>query len=948
MGLFLGALATVWVQRRDPDRDEAAAVALSSRWLETRPIPSISEVVTATGDSYLMRILSISLLLLPATLAAQAPTARRAVSDPGFIATGQRVAPAGVQTVLDGKIGGVRFGASSDEIWVAAPGWVHHLAWRDNRTIARVRVDGRPGVFALATDPANGRVLVSSVGRLPAAPGTPASARRPAVAQTNYIAATERGDSASTTSGSGSLGDYMAGAPAIARQAGANGKRLAVVPLPANDSLAVLDAESGALLRKIPLGVEPIAAVISADSRYAYVSLLGGSKPGTSERSAMQCCDPRAEAVRVDARGIAAPGSVSRVDLTAGRVVDDIAVGRHPTALAWDEPRGLLYVAAGNSDSVAVIDTKTNRVVRQIAIAPFRERKPGLAPTALALAPNRSTLYVTLGGVNAVALYDVSNANGPAIPRGLIPTSWYPSSIDASADGKYIAVGSLFGVGSGDGTLAGRRGRYVFAIRGSVNVIPVPSAAELAAYTTSVAENNRLAPASAPAPVIMAAATPRAVPERPGDPSLIRHVVFIVKENRTFDQVLGDHDRGAHDSTLVMYGRDVTPNTHALARQYVTLDHFFVSGGNSADGHQWLTQANETEYPMWPLYYGRSYPSEGNDALAYSSGGFLWEAARARNKTVTIFGEYAPAPKVSSDTVRKRLLAQYLERPNDFAYHRELLKARFNTHSLIPSLDQVLVREYPGWTQEVPDVVKAGDILAHLADWEARKEMPNLTMVILPNDHTEGTSPGWCTPKACVADNDLALGKLVEGFSHSGFWKDMAIFVVEDDAQDGVDHVDGHRTVALAISPYTRRGAVDSTTYTQPSMVKTIELMLGLPSMSIFDLVATDMRASFLSDDAPDLAPYTAVAPVQSLVETNERAGSMRGRFVEQRREGARASARMFFDEPDEAPADRLNRILWHDARGWNVPYPAVRHALFLPLSVYVSDADRREKKEPR
>ncbi len=892
-----------------------------------------------------MRIL-IPTLLLPSLLVAQVSTPQRTVPDPGVIATGQRITPAGVQTVLAGKIGGVRFGSSSDDIWVAAPGFVHHLAWRDNRSITRVRVDGRPGVFALTADPANGRIFVSSVGRLPTLAAS--ASRTPAVAQIGIIDSGTQGELDMAQHNSGALGDYMAGAPAVARGAGPDGVRLAVVPLPANDSLVVLNAESGARLRAIALGVEPVAAVISSDSRIAYVTVLGGAKPRAGARTAAQCCDPRAESVRVDARGIAEPGSVSRVDLASGRVTHEIVVGRHPTALVWDERRNLLYVAAGNSDAVSVIDTRTDTVARHIAIAPFRERKAGIAPTALALSPDGATLYVTLGGVNAVAMYNVRDTAGPAALRGLIPTSWYPSSIDASADGRFLAVGSLLGVGSGTGTTHGQRGRYVHAVRGAVDVIPVPSSTELAAYTTAVGANNRLPLASSAAVRTTASAKvrARAVPERPGDPSLIDHVVFIVRENRTFDQILGDHDRGARDSTLVMYGRDVTPNAHALAREFVTLDHFFASGGNSADGHQWLTQANETDYPMWPLYLGRSYPSEGIDALAYSSGGFLWEAARARGKSVTVFGEYAPAPTVSSDTVRRRLFAQYLERPNDVAYHRALLKARYDTRSQIPSLDRVLVREYPGWTQEVPDVIKAGDILAHLADWDARGTMPNLVMIILPNDHTEGTSPGWCVPRACVADNDLALGKLVEGFSRSRFWKDMAIMVVEDDAQDGVDHIDGHRTVALAISPYTRRGIVDSTIYTQPGMVKTIELMLGLPSMSIFDLVATDMRASFVGDgESPDLAPYTAVMPRQSLAEVNPRTGAIRGLFGEQRRLAARSSARMSFDGPDEAPTGVLNRILWHDARGWDTPYPAVKRALFLPMAVSIDDEDRREKR---
>lgn len=875
---------------------------------------------------------------------AQQTYPKRELSDPGVIATGQRVTPAGVQSVFDGKVGGVRFGASSDEVWVAVPNYVYRLDWRSNGVRARAHVDGRPGVYALGIDSATHRVLASSVGRvLPLT--TTSMGRTPRVAQVSGFDAELTGDAATARFNSGALGDYMAGAPAVAARAGASGRRFAVVPLPANDALAVLDAESGSLVRTIALGVEPIASVISTDSRVAYVSVLGGRKPTSAQRASMQCCDPRAEAVRVDERGIAEPGSVSRVDLETGTITHDIVVGRHPTAIAWDEAGARLYVAAGNSDSVAIIDTKSNAVAGYIAIVPFRERKIGLAPTALALSPNQKTLYVALGGVNAVAMYDVSPALATPMFEGLIPTAWYPSSIDASADGRYLAVGSLFGMGSGEGTTGGTRSRYVFAIRGSVHVIPVPTPSELSAFTTAVSQNNRLALATSIAPTFTTATIARAVPARPGDPSLINHVVFIVRENRTYDQVLGDLDRGTRDPALVLYGRKITPNTHALSEQFVTLDHFFASGGNSADGHQWLTQANETDYPMWPLYFGRSYPSEAEDALTYSSGGFLWEAARSKDKTVAVFGEYAPSPKVSSDSIRRRMFAQYDAHPKDYAFQRNVLKQRFDTHSDISSLDRQLVREYPGWTEEVPDVMKAGDILAHLADWEAQHAMPNLVMVILPNDHTQGTSAGWCTPRACVADNDYGLGMIVDGLSHSSFWKDMAILVVEDDAQDGVDHVDGHRTVALAISPYTRRGSVDSTFYSQPSMVKTIELMLGLPSMSIFDLVATDMRASFIDPDAKaDFTPYSVVAPEQSLLELNQRIGSIDGPWAGERRAAARASARMSFAGPDEAPTEQLNRILWHDAKGWSTPYPAVKRSLFFPLSIDVADDERPEK----
>jgi len=226
--------------------------------------------------------------------------------------------------------------------------------------------------------------------------------------------------------------------------------------------------------------------------------------------------------------------------------------------------------------------------------------------------------------------------------------------------------------------------------------------------------------------------------------------------------------------------------------------------------------------------------------------------------------------------------------------------------------------------------------------------MPNLVMIGLPSDHTNGTSPGWCTPKACAADNDLALGKVVEGLSHSRFWKSMAIMIVEDDAQNGVDHIDGHRTVALLASPYARRGVIDPTFYAFPSMVKTIELMLGLPALSMFDLVAPDMRASFIAPDmTPNLAPYTAAVPRQSLQEVNQPVGLITGPYAAERKQAARASARMNFRDPDAAPTERLNRILWHDARGWDRPYPDVKRSLFFPLAVDVED-EEREERDPR
>ncbi|HEX6631419.1 MAG TPA: beta-propeller fold lactonase family protein, partial [Gemmatimonadaceae bacterium] len=616
--------------------------------------------------------LALALLALPPALVAQSP--RRAVPDSGVVTTMQQVTPAGVQSVFDGRVTGVRF-ATPDELWVVVPGSAYHLAWAANRVLARGTFDGRSGVQGVTVDPVTRRALVGMVGALPE--GT-TSSRLPtgaplvasdAVTRLGAWAADARGDTVPPVATSGVLGDYMAGAPAVAARAGGAGPRTAVLPLIANDALAVLDADADTLLRVVPLGVAPVAAVLAADGAVAWVTNLGGAQPDSGERAAPQCCDPRAEPVRVDGRGLAAPGTVTRVDVTAGRVTHAVTVGRHPTALAWDEPRARLYVADGNADTVSVVDTRANALAARIPIAPFRERKIGLAPTALALAPDGRTLYVALGGANAVAVYDVSATDaGAARFLGLIPTGWYPSSLDVSPDGRHLAVGALLGVGSGQGETGGSPGKvggYVHAVRGSVNVVAVPTPSELAAYTTAVAENDRLTLAGQ-AGGVAASLAPRAgvaaqpVPERPGEPSTIRHVVFIVRENRTYDQILGDLPRGDGDSSLVIYGRDVTPNAHALAERFVTLDRFFASGGNSADGHQWLTQANETEYPMWPLYYGRSYPSEGEDPLAYSSGGFLWESAAAAGRRVAVFGEYAPSPRQSRSEVRARLMAQYL------------------------------------------------------------------------------------------------------------------------------------------------------------------------------------------------------------------------------------------------------------------------------------------------
>ena len=878
-------------------------------------------------------------MLFPIVLLLQAvpaPVPLRPVPDPGIIATSQKITPAGVQSVFKGAVTGVRFGNSPGEVWVAAGSFVYRMGWADNTVRAPVAISGHAGVYGLAMDATGHRILVSTVGRVPAGAPRPAgvAASASTIAQLSSIS----GDSLHPFGG---FGHDMAGSPAVARRANSTGHRVMVLPLIADDQLAVLDAESGAQLRSIKLGVAPIGAVVSADGSTAWVTEFAGRQPTAAELSAPQCCEVRGEPVRIDARGIAEAGAVVHVNLVTGEVGTRIPVGRHASAIVWDEARARAFIADGNSDEVSVVDTEHGVLLGSIAIAPFRTRLAGLAPTALALAPDGGTLYVALGGVNAVAIYALEPRGAGATFRGMLPTGWYPTTLDVSPDGTHLAVGSLLGAGSGTGTTVGLTGRYVHAVRGALNVITVPKQGQLAAFTVAVSENNRLplATSSKGDATARRNVAARAIPERPGEPSLIKHVVYIIRENRTYDQILGDLGRGDGDTAFVMYGRDVTPNTHALAEQFVTLDRFFASGGNSADGHQWLTQANETEYTLWPLYEGRSYPYDGTDPLAYSSGGFIWEAAVAKGKSVAVFGEFAPEKNDSGAPGRARLIDRYRAFKSGGA---PIARPTWNITSPIPSLDRVLVRDFPSWTLDIPDVVRADIFAKHLAQWEARDNMPHLVILQLPSNHTNGTGAGWCVPKACVADNDLALGQVVEGLSKSKFWHEMAIFVVEDDAQNGVDHVDGHRTVALAISPYTRRGAVDATFYNHPSMLKTIELILGLPALSIFDLVAADMGPSFIGpNEKPDARPYTAIEPKQSIYAMNPAPASVRGA----QRKAALASAKMRFDSPDAAPTEALNRILWQDARGWGTPYPRVRSSLFFPMSLDIADEDREEKR---
>ena len=835
------------------------------------------------------------------------------VVDPGVIPSRQNITPAGRQSVFESRVYGVAFGEKGESIYAATPGqngsFVYRIDLKTNQMATVVSTPASPGMQGLAYDPVSHMALLSALNG--------DGKKKDSVGQ--LIAVGDQG----TVLADG-LGSHQVGGIAVGRAPNSHRQRLAVMALTFDDQAAVIDVDRKAVVQCVKTGVAPFGAVVNANSSVAYVSNWGGRFPMPGERTAATGSEPGADQVMVDERGVLSSGTVARIDLESGQVNASIAVGLHPSGLAWDEPHQRLYVANSNSDSISVIDTEKNRLFEAITIQPFARKVADIAPESVALSPDGKTIYVALSGINAVAVIDI--APGHARLVGLIPTGWYPNHVAVSPDGKFLAVSTLLGVGSGwnsPGLLARERRdgmkpelnvhrRYVHADRGTVHIIPVPDADELARYSIAVAENNHmrlqgdLQVASESQTSRAARAKPQPVPDRAGEPSTIDHVVYIIKENRSYDQYFGSLGKGNGDPSLNVYDDSVIPNQRKLARDFVLLDNFYANGGNSADGHQWVTQAAETDYTYWPGYNGRSYPKNGDDPLAFAGSGFLWDHLAAQHKTFADFGEYVGQMSGKDDAVRIDLLNRYK--------NGDQFIDTFSTKAPIARLNQFLIADYPAYALRVPDVVRARIFRRHLTEWESTGRMPNFVMIQLPSDHTEGTTPGFSTPKACMADNDLAVGEVVEAISHSQFWNSTLIFIVEDDAQDGLDHVDGHRTVALAVSPYTRRGDIDSTFYSQVSMVKTIELILGLPSMSIFDLIANDMRQSFQA--TPDLTPYQSIEPAQSIYERNPDVKALQG----QAKLDAIASSKMDWREPDDVPTEQLNAILWRNVKATEYP----------------------------
>jgi YVTN family beta-propeller protein len=687
-----------------------------------------------------------------------------------------------------------------------------------------------------------------------------------------------------------------------------DGKKL-YVALNLSNRAAELDAATGKVLRLWDVGVAPFDVVAAGNK--IYVSNWGGRRPAAADLTGPAGLGMR---VRVDAvRSLASEGSVSVIDL-GGAKQTEIITGLHACALALS-PNGKFLVAANaGSDTLSVIDTRTDKIVETILARQNPGDPFGAQPDAVAFDKSGDKLFVCNGTQNAVAVVQFDPGNSKLL--GLIPVGWFPAAIAFDASRKQICVANLRGLNR-----SARRfndGQYY----NTLSLIAVPSAKKLAAFTQTALADLRyplLAQARLPA---RENEPPRPVPERVGEPSVFQHVIYILKENRTYDQILGDVTAGNGDARLCDFGRRVTPNEHQLVHDFVLLDNTYCCGLVSADGHQWADSALASDYiersysSRWP----RSYPFGGEDALALSPAGCIWDDALAHGKTVRDYGEFTSTHKTWRNPTQKGAL--------DFAacYRDFVSGSNAIAYACAPnvaSLRPYVATNTASWDLDVPDVFRAAQFIKDLKQFEQSGDFPNFIILWLPSDHTSGTRFGSPTPEAQVADNDLALGQVVDAVSHSRFWKDTCIFAVEDDPQAGWDHVSGFRTTAYVASAYTKRGLTVSTQYNQTSLLRTLELMLGLPPMNQMDATATPMFDCFTN--TPDFAAFNAVTNNVPLDEMNPAPKKIAD---PQLRRDAYLSARLPLAQPDQCPEDALNRILWRATmRGQPYPEWAVKTA---------------------
>jgi len=646
-----------------------------------------------------------------------------------------------------------------------------------------------------------------------------------------------------------------------------------------NENLFVVTKDDSALYKidlsnhqtkRLSLGCEAFSCTLSKDGATLYVSLWGGS-------------------------------AIAVIDAETLSILSTIPVGDHPNELLLTSEGKHLITSCANDNSVYIINTTSKTVIEKLQTACFPDAPAGSTPNALAISENNSRLYVANADNNSLAVFDISEI-GESRSLGFIPTGWYPTSV------KVLNKKIWMTNGKGSASAANPRGpnpyhtntdstQYIGGLfKGSLTVIDEPDESILKTYTEAVYKNT---PYSKDLELQYLGEEGNPIPQKVGEPSPIKYVFYIIKENRTYDQVLGDLPIGNGDSTLCLFPELVTPNQHKLACEFVLLDNFYVNAEVSADGHNWsmAAYANDFVEKTWPTSYGDrggSYDYEGSREVAFPSEGFIWDYCNRAGINYRSYGEFV----------------------GDGNTKVESLKGHFDV-------------DFPSYNLSIPDMLRFEKWREDFDSLIAINAVPQFNSIRLPNNHTAGARLGMPTPRAMVAENDLALGKMIEHISNSPIWESSVVFVLEDDAQNGPDHVDAHRSIAYVVSPFVKRSAIVSRMYSTTSMLRTMELILGLPPMSQYDAASTPMWECFTA--TPDLSPYSSLDATYDIREMNTAENDI-----------SRLSASFNLDVMDAAPDHLFSQVIWKTVKGLDSEMPTPVRAAFI-LHKSENELDQKE-----
>lgn len=639
-----------------------------------------------------------------------------------------------------------------------------------------------------------------------------------------------------------------------------------------NNSLYVVDLANQKVKQQVKLPAEAYTCLLSPDKKTLYISCWG--------------CD-----------------KILLFDTKRQKIKDEIAVGDNPNELCMTKNGNYLFVANGNDNSVSVIDTKAKKVIETLNAALYPHSPEGSTSNGLALSADEKTLYIANADNNCLAVFDISHP-GSSESKGFIPTGWYPTNVKVIGKKLWVTNGKGFtSMANPYGPNPLRKNEEVLyqegdknkpievqyiggLFKGTMSIVDEPTEKQLSVYSEAVYHNS---PFSKDKELVSDGEAGNPIPMKVGGTSPIKHVFYIIKENRTYDQVLGDMKEGNGDPSLVLFGEKITPNLHKIAKEFVLLDNFYCDGEVSADGHEWSMGAYATDYleKTWPTSYGDrggEYDGEGTRAIANNKA-YFWDACKKAGVSYRTYGEFA----------------------DDYKPNISVLKDHVCPY-------------FTGWDLSVKDTVRYNQWAREFDSLVAANALPQFISLRFPNDHTSGLRKGSLTPFAQVADNDLAVGMFVEHLSKSPVWKESVVFVIEDDAQSGPDHVDAHRTTAYVAGGFVKRGFVDHTMYSTSSMLRTMELILGLDPMSQYDASAEPMWRSF--SDTPDLTLFNFVPENVNLADKNVAEN-----------EWQRRSEKFNFAKEDAIPDMQFNAVLWYGIKGDNVPLPAPKRAAFLKVT---------------